>query len=118
MDPAPLIVPLPPALLLPELGALDDAAADELELDLLEPHAATTSDAATSRATARMRLVLNVISFIRCVEGVSADRLLGVLSRCEPMVAAVCALCRHPVAEAEVRVDESPPRKRFLQLHP
>ncbi len=86
------MVPLPPALL-PELGELEDAAAGELEveleLDLLEPHAATTSDAATSEATALMRLVLNVISFTRC----AGESLRIGLLRCYPAVNRWLRLC-------------------------
>jgi hypothetical protein len=42
-------------------GALDEL---ELELELLDPQAATPSAAATAMAIALMRLVRNVISFI------------------------------------------------------
>ena len=62
-----MIVPF--ATLPDALDELDDADPDELapelELELLEPHAATASDAATSKATALMRLVFKAISFIR-----------------------------------------------------
>ncbi|MGB0096456.1 MAG: hypothetical protein WBP81_28450 [Solirubrobacteraceae bacterium] len=51
------------------LDELDDADPDELvpelELELLEPHAAIVSAAATSKATALMRLVCKAISFLR-----------------------------------------------------
>ena len=53
------------ALLLLALALEDAAGADELallELELLEPQAATPSDAATTRATALMRLLLTVLS--------------------------------------------------------
>jgi hypothetical protein len=46
------------ALLLDELDAAGAELELELELLLLEPHAATPSDAATARATALMRLFL------------------------------------------------------------
>lgn len=77
MEPAPLIVPLPPPL---EPEELDDPAPDELELELelLEPHAATASDALTNSAIALMRLVLKVISFSRLRESLWGSTTAGV----------------------------------------
>jgi hypothetical protein len=70
-------------LIVPEGIATDELADEEvplldeleLELELLEPHAAIPSDAATSRPTALMRLVLKVISLINYVCEVCAESL-------------------------------------------
>ena len=51
----------------------------ELELELLlEPHAATTSEAATASATALIRRCLKVISLFRSGGSVCNDRAPGV----------------------------------------
>jgi hypothetical protein len=66
VDPAPLMVAEPPPLLLLLVDPLDAGAALELELELelLEPHAAIPSAAATRTAAALMRRVLTVISLV------------------------------------------------------
>ena len=74
-----MIVPEPELLELDdelEAGALE--LEPELELELLEPHAATTSEAATARATALMRRIFNFFSFTRC----TAESLRAQALRC------------------------------------
>ena len=73
----------PPAALLLELELEPELL---LELLLLEPQAATPSDARTATATALMRLVRNVFSFNRGRRQVCAvpDPLL--LFSCEPII--------------------------------
>src|SRR5437764_5788320 len=99
-----------------ELLVADEPPELELEL-LLAPHAAAISDAATTMATAPMRRFLKVISLARSGVRVCVEPDDQVLSSCEPVVFGLFALGRQSVAEAEMRVDEAPPRERFSELH-
>jgi hypothetical protein len=97
--------------------------APEVELELLEPHAATISAATIAIAPALMRRLVNVISFSiwrerRISERVSGPRPTRVLTTCESPVRDLRALWGEPIAEAEVGVDESPSRERLLELDP
>src|SRR5438309_12068837 len=103
MVPPPLAALLELAL---ELVLPPDPPELELEL-LLEPHAATTSEAATASATALIRRFLKVISLVGVV-GVSATAGRRVLTSCEPVIHLLRALGRQPVPEAEMRVNEAP----------
>ncbi|MGI8413170.1 MAG: hypothetical protein ACR2QA_11945 [Solirubrobacteraceae bacterium] len=69
----------PPLLLLPPLLApvVEDPLDPEVpapELLVLEPHAARPIDAATTRPTALMRLVLTLISFVDVAGSLGASR--------------------------------------------
>src|SRR5437588_13114049 len=94
-------------------------------LELLEPQAATASDAAIATAAAppraardlSARLLVNFAFSLSMFTRVSDGSGARVLRTCERTGRAPYALGRQSVAEAEMGVDEPPSRQRLLQLH-
>ena len=106
------------ALELPELPELPPEGVVVVVVLLLEPHAATASAAERAVITTAIRRGFKVTSPSLDVLLVSAPQFAEVLSGCEPIVVVVCRLSRQPVSKTEVRVNETPLRKCFLELHP
>jgi len=108
---------MPPELLEPPEVVVVPAAAGLEVVLLLDPHAATTSAEASAVATIAKRRGFKITSPSLGVRQVSAQRSGGVLSGCEPIVGVLYSFGRQPIAKAEVRVDEPPPRQRFFEFH-